>query len=323
MRIPIFIILFSSVSLCAQLPKLIPYKDHGKWGYADSNGKVIIKPRWNQVSLFYSNNYAWVERDSVFRFWRGVRALDGHERFRFFIDSLGREWLGFNCSYMMDYGEPVSRYYNIQIQESVYRVHDIHGHHICDDCIRREALYLPKRYVFCTKRGCGLKDLKGKVVVKPRYQFVDIFMDDRLNYGDSFYTVFKVSHIDSPSARILNPDFPLWVAESRKHDYLVFDSIGSTLLKIENYGYQPLRIERSQVVERPDTSKPLTPIYHVVFPDSSLLFVVWGRERISCKTYYQRLNLYSPDHFMLSKEIWFEDIYGRRYISPDSAPGRK
>lgn len=35
-----------------QLPSLIPYVDGGKWGYADSNGKVMIKPTWSEVDFF-------------------------------------------------------------------------------------------------------------------------------------------------------------------------------------------------------------------------------------------------------------------------------
>lgn len=39
----------------AQLPSLIPYVDGKKWGYADTNGKVVIAPQWESVDLFSFN----------------------------------------------------------------------------------------------------------------------------------------------------------------------------------------------------------------------------------------------------------------------------
>lgn len=34
------------------LPELIPYVDNGKWGYADTNGNVRIKPQWDKSEMF-------------------------------------------------------------------------------------------------------------------------------------------------------------------------------------------------------------------------------------------------------------------------------
>jgi hypothetical protein len=44
---------FAGAETAAQtLPDLIPYNDNNKWGYADTNGKVVIPARWQQVFFF-------------------------------------------------------------------------------------------------------------------------------------------------------------------------------------------------------------------------------------------------------------------------------
>lgn len=42
------------------LPKLIPYRDGDKWGYADTNGNVIIAPQWERAELFVTSGKAKV-----------------------------------------------------------------------------------------------------------------------------------------------------------------------------------------------------------------------------------------------------------------------
>ena len=45
---------FGKVVDAQRLPVLIPYRDGNKWGYADSNGKVQLGPKWDEAELFYN-----------------------------------------------------------------------------------------------------------------------------------------------------------------------------------------------------------------------------------------------------------------------------
>src|ERR1044072_8009777 len=65
MRYPLLIlfIFLAARSFSQALPQLIPYRDGDKWGYADSNGKVVIEPQWQKV-FFFSGGKAIVEADS-------------------------------------------------------------------------------------------------------------------------------------------------------------------------------------------------------------------------------------------------------------------
>jgi hypothetical protein len=46
------------------LPTLIPYLDGHKWGYADSNGRVVIKPQWRDAGLFQNGRASVSTEDS-------------------------------------------------------------------------------------------------------------------------------------------------------------------------------------------------------------------------------------------------------------------
>lgn len=62
-RLLVYIVLFTSLveSFMAQrLPNLIPYREGERWGFCDSNKKVLIKPQWERVQRF-SNGLAAVE----------------------------------------------------------------------------------------------------------------------------------------------------------------------------------------------------------------------------------------------------------------------
>jgi len=52
--IPCFV--FSFLACTARpLPSLIPYCDGPKWGYADTNGKIVIAPQWDGANFFSGN----------------------------------------------------------------------------------------------------------------------------------------------------------------------------------------------------------------------------------------------------------------------------
>jgi hypothetical protein len=46
------IILFCSIKASAQLPDLIPYRKGSLWGYADSTGKIVIEPQFDEAGFF-------------------------------------------------------------------------------------------------------------------------------------------------------------------------------------------------------------------------------------------------------------------------------
>jgi hypothetical protein len=47
----IFLILFSSITLTAQEERLVPYRINEKWGYSDSNGKMVINAIYDSVTV--------------------------------------------------------------------------------------------------------------------------------------------------------------------------------------------------------------------------------------------------------------------------------
>lgn len=50
----LFIIMLLGVGISAQNPLLVPFNDHGKWGYCDTLGKLQIQPAYQSASFFYS-----------------------------------------------------------------------------------------------------------------------------------------------------------------------------------------------------------------------------------------------------------------------------
>ncbi len=48
----VFCIINSRHAICQRYPSHIPYYDNGKWGYCDSNKKVLIAPQWDDVEFF-------------------------------------------------------------------------------------------------------------------------------------------------------------------------------------------------------------------------------------------------------------------------------
>jgi len=67
-RLFLFICCFGLASLlrAQSLPDLIPYQDSTLWGYADTNGNVVIRPQWLAVS-FFTGNRAKVRSDTFSR----------------------------------------------------------------------------------------------------------------------------------------------------------------------------------------------------------------------------------------------------------------
>ncbi len=103
----IYLLLISLLSgntlLSQQLPALIPYYCAGKWGYCDSNKKIILHPKWEEAQLFL-NGKAIVKTATDFalidslgnyiiateRHWNGkLNRTNPYETFNFHTDSGG------------------------------------------------------------------------------------------------------------------------------------------------------------------------------------------------------------------------------------------
>lgn len=56
----LFFIAFTNVLIAQTSLPLIPYHDNGagKWGYADTTGKVVIQPKWGSVAFFFYQHAA-------------------------------------------------------------------------------------------------------------------------------------------------------------------------------------------------------------------------------------------------------------------------
>ena len=61
------IILFPLALSAQSLPKLIPYEYEGKYGYADTNGRMIISPQWDYAGLFAGDKAIVRQTDTVTR----------------------------------------------------------------------------------------------------------------------------------------------------------------------------------------------------------------------------------------------------------------
>jgi hypothetical protein len=71
----IIYILASSCSSIKDLP-LIPYRKGNLWGYSDSTGRIVIKPKYELAGQFFSKR-AWVKKEGLFWYIdeRGKRAI--------------------------------------------------------------------------------------------------------------------------------------------------------------------------------------------------------------------------------------------------------
>ena len=60
----LFACTFRIVAAAQSLPSLIPYLDGHEWGYADTNGHVVIKPQWRYAGFFKNGRADVYKEDS-------------------------------------------------------------------------------------------------------------------------------------------------------------------------------------------------------------------------------------------------------------------
>jgi len=62
----LFTMIFTSCGIVSkQLPSLIPYRVGEKWGYCDTNKKIVIQPAYDEVG-FFSEGLAWVKLNNKY-----------------------------------------------------------------------------------------------------------------------------------------------------------------------------------------------------------------------------------------------------------------
>jgi len=61
----LLLLLLTRPAFSQPLPELIPYTDGKLWGYADTNGRLIIPPQWAGVELFKGNTAVVISGDST------------------------------------------------------------------------------------------------------------------------------------------------------------------------------------------------------------------------------------------------------------------
>jgi len=170
-RLFLFICCFGVASLlrAQSLPDLIPYQDSTLWGYADTNGNVVVRPQWLAVS-FFNGNRAKVRSDTFSK---------GSPQHYSIIDKQGnyilppsRRWNGgytgwssmLNCS--NEYGQwgLVDTNNNLLIN--------------CEwDAPTYSSVLLPKGLAdschIVHKNGlCGLLNRKGKLLITNKYSSI-------------------------------------------------------------------------------------------------------------------------------------------------------
>jgi hypothetical protein len=130
-------LIFSSIVLAAQEQNLTPVHQDGKWGYADDQGRTIIKPQFSEAHAF-SGGLALVGQG-------GVHITDpvvGSFVKTGYIDQKG-DWV-------------------IQSRFQYYFYYDF-----------SEGL-VPFRQV---SKGWGYMDPKGRIVIRPHFQWAGNFTD--------------------------------------------------------------------------------------------------------------------------------------------------
>lgn len=69
---------------------LIPYRENDRWGYADTNGVVIVEPRYDKVNFFFSG-YAQVAKGTL----KGVINAKGQEIIPVAYDEISTPYRGY------------------------------------------------------------------------------------------------------------------------------------------------------------------------------------------------------------------------------------
>lgn len=298
----------------AQLPALIPFNDHGKWGYSDSNGVIKIQPAWSLVSFFYPNGMAWVEIEKKIY---NKRKIVGIDILRGIIDTQGNYIIEPKYALADQKITPETHYFYFYYAEGFYMLYDNIGKFICSNCVKGDSFFRLNRMVHYSykRHQYGLKDLNGKWRSK-RYD--GLYLEET---GDFSYYKYckKIDLGEYHKIKKFNTNQPLWIGNKESRYYLI-DSNGN-----EVYSWKPGG-QKNFAPEYCETS-PMIGVnfggikkrFAIQYPDTSELFFNGPTELHNCTTLYE---IYSKDNFILNDEIqcqfrqsnfYLIDKYGREY----------
>jgi hypothetical protein len=323
--VPRFLFLFSSYLLFlqvnSQLPALIPYNHNGVWGYADSTGKIRIKPQWDRVSFFYPTGLAWVEKGIRVK----LKGPDVQRGFytttqRGFIDSNGKLVIPLNRVMAMEEYVPNSTYFNLELQESIHSLFDNKGRLLCNDCVQKDSLYAINRVIFKSRwNRYGLKDKYGKVRAHARYKRIDEITETEVR-ENMFYVYGKGKiQADSEHVELLNFSYPLWEISLGKAHKKLIDSNGNTVVKWSIYSkniyVEPYDIHRIKGEYIGDKLRQIP----IQYADSSQLYFVASGKKYSCQEIYQMMNQNTGRYDKIAAlfrqpNFYITDKYGRKYV---------
>lgn len=197
------------------LPTLIPYLDGHKWGYADTNGNIIITPQWRHVNFFKDgrahvytkNSHCIIDTNGAYiippyRNWNGkfytsvigayYNATGKNGKYGI-IDSNNKELLpcqydktehgnGFTSSGFFKWSEPQKKYVGKVCKNGKYGLVDTLNNILIPfkyDGINidRYPFSSDKYYVVQVKGKMGVIDAHNRTIIKPKYE--NIWLDDK------------------------------------------------------------------------------------------------------------------------------------------------
>ena len=233
-----------------QLPRLIPYVDSNKWGYADSTGRVVIAPQWDDAD-FFRNGRALVR----------VRTNDLH--YSCIIDTLGRyivpPWRQWNGNLIHNWEGAT---YNAIGKDGRWGIIDSNNHEIIPCIYEKTELYGREARVsgffhydekrhgvhaVAKKDGkFGIIDTNNRTIIP--FQYDGIYRPFFPETQPEYYVIQKKGKhgvIDTNNRLLVKPRWDIilfdWATPSRgialwRHDRRVIaDSTGKIILDFPGY----------------------------------------------------------------------------------------
>lgn len=235
---------FVTAAPAQRLPSLIPYFDGSKWGYADSNGRVRIKPQWASAD-FFSNGRAKVYVNG------STCIIDTHGTY---IIPPYRRWTG------KFYTSLIGAYYNASGKNGKLGIIDSNNHEIIPCLYERSEpgngftssgtfmldKHQGKYAAKAMKNGkLGIIDTLNHTLIPFEYDGID--MDGYPFSSAKYYVVEKGKHcgvIDARNRTIIPVKYRnIWLDELNDNQIMVFrerttaiaDTNGNIILEVPGY----------------------------------------------------------------------------------------
>lgn len=256
-RNPVFILVFLMALCCDRISVaqrvLIPYVSGRKWGYADTNGRVVIRPKYYHVGCF-ENGRARVSRER----WGDVRTCLIDERGKYIIPPR-RQWTGYL------YNSLDSAKFNVRNSKRKWGIMDANGREVLP-CMNESThkkpnidhywmnpfVYYPYlgRSLMVVRRGgkYGIIDTANRPLLPFIYDaFPDLFYNP---YYHKTYFMVKIDgkyamvdttgkYIIPPADYISHSSHPGIILVTREGRQLLTDTMGKVVADIPGYMAYP------------------------------------------------------------------------------------